>query len=116
MSTQQQKPTIVKKYANRRLYDTGRSSYITMNDLYEMVQENYEFVVIDTKSGKDLTKKILMQIITEKEITPDNVLSSSFLKSIITMYAKPTQPELKAHLQQSLEAFIEQQNNLNDIS
>ncbi len=61
------KPTVIKKYANRRLYDTGRSSYVTLDDLCIMVKEGREFVVYDAKSGEDLTRSVLTQIIVEQE-------------------------------------------------
>ena len=64
--------TIVKKYANRRLYDTGRSSYVTLEDLAEMVREGIDFKVVDAKSDKDLTQSVLTQIIVEQEAREDS--------------------------------------------
>ena len=110
----QDKPTIVKKYANRRLYDTGRSSYVTLEDLYDMVKEGHDFVVIDAKSGEDLTKPVLTQIIVEKESKGENVLPLNFLKQIIGFYGNAMQPLLPNYLEQSLENFVQHQEDLRE--
>ena len=81
--TKTDKPTVVKKYANRRLYDTGRSSYVTLEDLCDMVKEGYDFVVVDAKSGEDITRQVLTQIIMEQESKGENLLPINFLKDII---------------------------------
>ena len=73
-------PTVIKKYANRRLYDTGRSSYVTLEDLCEMVKEGHDFVVYDAKSGEDLTRQVLTQIIVDQESSGgQNLLPVGFL-------------------------------------
>ena len=110
----QDKPTIVKKYANRRLYDTGRSSYVTLEDLYDMVKEGHEFVVIDAKTGDDLTKPVLTQIIVEKESSGENVLPLNFLKQIIGFYGDAMQPLLPNYLEQSLANFVKNQEELRE--
>ncbi|MGE4313058.1 MAG: polyhydroxyalkanoate synthesis repressor PhaR [Pseudobdellovibrionaceae bacterium] len=110
----QDKPTVVKKYANRRLYDTGRSSYVTLEDLYEMIKEGHDFVVLDAKSGDDLTKQVLTQIIVEKESKGEQVLPVNFLKQIIGFYGDSMQPLLPNYLEQSLENFVKNQEALRE--
>jgi polyhydroxyalkanoate synthesis repressor PhaR len=81
------KPTVIKKYANRRLYDTGRSSYVTLDDLCEMVKEGYDFVVYDAKTGEDLTRSVMTQIIAEQEGKEgQNLLPTNFMKQLIGFY------------------------------
>ncbi|MBP9050955.1 MAG: polyhydroxyalkanoate synthesis repressor PhaR, partial [Alphaproteobacteria bacterium] len=82
------KPTVIKKYANRRLYDTGRSSYVTLDDLCQMIKEGYDFVVYDAKSGEDLTRGVLTQIIVEQEAKSgnNNLLPTNFLRQLIGFY------------------------------
>lgn len=108
-------PTIVKKYANRRLYDTGRSSYVTLEDLYEMVKEGYDFVVQDAKTGEDLTKAVLTQIIVEKETNGGNdMLPVNFLKQLIGFYGDNMQGILPNYLEQSMNNFRENQQQLQE--
>ena len=110
----QDAPTVVKKYANRRLYDTGSSRYVTLEDLYEMVQEGYDFIVVDAKSGEDLTKQVLTQIIVEKESKGENVLPLNFLKQLIGFYGDTMQPLLPNYLEQSLQNFAANQEELRE--
>jgi polyhydroxyalkanoate synthesis repressor PhaR len=77
---------VIKKYANRRLYNTSTSSYVTLDDLRKMVQQDINFRVIDAKSGDDLTRAVLTQIIVEEESSGKNLLPISFLRQIISMY------------------------------
>lgn len=113
MSTQSKKkqdgPTVVKKYANRRLYDTGRSSYVTLDDLYEMVKEGHDFVVYDAKSGEDLTRSVLTQIIVDKESEGQNMLPVGFLKQLIGFYGDNIQTLVPEYLEQSLDSFTKKQ-------
>jgi len=85
-SDSQADDVIIKKYANRRLYNTATSSYVTLDDLRKMVQENIEFRVIDAKTNEDLTRSVLTQIIVEEESRGQNLLPISFLRQIIAMY------------------------------
>ena len=107
-------PTIVKKYANRRLYDTGRSSYVTLEDLYEMVKEGHDFVVQDAKTGEDLTKQVLTQIIVEKESNGNDMLPVNFLKQLIGFYGDKMQGVLPNYLEQSMENFHANQEKLRE--
>ena len=79
-------PIIIKKYANRRLYNTASSSYVTLDDLSQMVQQGAEFVVQDAKSKEDLTRAVLTQIIVEEEQKGQNLLPISFLRQLIALY------------------------------
>jgi polyhydroxyalkanoate synthesis repressor PhaR len=77
---------VIKKYANRRLYNTASSSYVTLDDLRKMVQQDVGFSVVDAKTGDDLTRAVLTQIIVEEESRGQNLLPVSFLRQIISMY------------------------------
>lgn len=106
-------PTVVKKYANRRLYDTGRSSYVTLDDLCEMVQEGHDFVVYDAKTGEDLTRSVLTQIIVEQETREgNNLLPTNFLRQLIGFYNDKFQGLVPDYLDQSLSALVEHQDKL----
>lgn len=107
---------IVKKYANRRLYDTGRSSYVTLDDLAEMIREGQEFVVQDAKTGKDLTQSVLTQIIVEKESKEDGekMLPESFLKQIIQFYGDSMQSFVPNYLEATMQQFIQQQEQFRE--
>jgi polyhydroxyalkanoate synthesis repressor PhaR len=108
-------PTIVKKYANRRLYDTGRSSYVTLDDLCEMVKENHDFVVVDAKTGDDLTRSVLTQIIVEQEAKEENsMLPVSFLRQLISFYGDNLQPVIPDYLEHTLGAFTKNQEQFRD--
>lgn len=102
-------PTIVKKYANRRLYDTGRSSYVTLEDLAELVREGHDFVVQDAKSGEDLTHQVLAQIIVDKESTGPTMLPVPFLRQLISYYGDSLQHLVPDYLQTSFEQFVNNQ-------
>lgn len=104
------KPTIVKKYANRRLYDTGRSSYVTLEDLCEMVQEGHDFIVVDAKTGEDLTRSVLTQIIVEQESQEgNNLLPTNFLRQLISFYDGKMQGLVPEYLEQSIKALTDHQ-------
>lgn len=106
--------TIIKKYANRRLYDTGRSSYVTLDDLCEMVQEGYNFVVIDAKSGDDITRSVLTQIIADQESGDETLLPTDFLRNLIGFYGDNMQTMVPSYLQQSMEMFKQNQESMRE--
>ena len=110
--TGKDEPTVIKKYANRRLYDTGRSSYVTLDDLREMVQEGHDFVVVDAKSGEDLTRGVLTQIIADQESTDETLLPTNFLKTLIGFYGDNAQPFLPSYLEQTMSVFAQNQENM----
>ena len=104
-------PTIIKKYANRRLYDTGSSSYITLDNLAGMVRDEVDFKVVDAKTGDDITHAILTQIILDEESTNgDPMLPVSFLRDLISMYGNSMQSVMPAYLEASMAQFREHQS------
>lgn len=107
-------PIVVKKYANRRLYDTGRSAYVTLDDLDEMVRDGYDFVVVDAKTGEDLTRSVLTQIVAEKETQGENLLPTSFLRRLISLYGENMHNVVPAYLEHSLEFMLQNQKELLD--
>ncbi len=105
----QNKPVIVKKYANRRLYDTLTSRYVTLEDLCQMVKDGIDFVVQDAKSGEDLTRSVLTQIIFEQESKGYNLLPIPFLRQIIAFYGDNISALLPPYLEKSMENFTKNQ-------
>ncbi|NLG59357.1 MAG: polyhydroxyalkanoate synthesis repressor PhaR [Gammaproteobacteria bacterium] len=102
---------VIKKYPNRRLYDTEISSYITIEDVRQLVVDGEEFEVVDAKTGADLTRQVLLQIISEheqQEGTP--ILSTELLSQIIRFYGDSLQGFMGTYLDQSMQAFLEQQH------
>jgi len=112
--TGKDEPTIIKKYANRRLYDTGRSSYVTLDDLCEMVQEERNFVVIEAKTGKDITRSVLTQIIADQESSDETLLPTNFLRTLIGFYGNNMQSMLPSYLEQTMNLFAQNQENLQE--
>ena len=105
---------IIQKYANRRLYNKATSSYITLDDLAAMVRQDVDFVVYDAKSGEDITRKVLTQIIFEEEGRGQNLLPIQFLRQLIGFYGDRMQAFLPSFLELSLESFIKQQERMRD--
>jgi polyhydroxyalkanoate synthesis repressor PhaR len=107
-------PRIIKKYPNRRLYDTVQSKYITLSDIRSLVLERIEFVVIDKKTQEDITRSILLQVIAEQEHGADPVMSRDFLAQVIRSYGGTLQGVLSSYLEQSMKLFNSQQRELRD--
>jgi polyhydroxyalkanoate synthesis repressor PhaR len=106
---------VIKKYANRRLYNTGTSTYVTLEDLAKMVKKGEEFRVQDAKTGEDITHSVLTQIIFEQESKAGNtLLPISFLRQLITFYGDQMQMVLPSFLEQSMQAFTEQQTQMRE--
>jgi polyhydroxyalkanoate synthesis repressor PhaR len=105
-------PVIVKKYANRRLYNTESSSYITLDNLAEMVRENRDFVVFDAKSGEDITRSVLTQIIVEEEGKGKAMLPTNFLRQLIGFYGDNMQSVVPRYLEQAMSSFAKQQETM----
>src|SRR6202008_3181494 len=103
---------IIQKYANRRLYNKATSSYITLDDLAAMVRRGVDFVVYDAKSGEDITRKVLTQIIFEEEGRGQNLLPIQFLRQLIGFYGDRMQAFLPSYLELSLDSFIRQQERM----
>ena len=106
---------IIKKYANRRLYDTETSAYITLEDLCERVKEGRDFVVQDAKSGADLTNQVLTQIILEQEIKGFNLLPTHFLRSVIRFYDDKMAGVLQPYLDASMSSFMNNQERMRGL-
>jgi polyhydroxyalkanoate synthesis repressor PhaR len=104
----------IKKYANRRLYDTESSSYITLDRLAEMVREGREFEVVDAKSGEDITRQVLTQIIVDEEARGATMLPLSFLKQLIGLYGNSMQNFVPSYLEAAMDAFQRNQSAVRD--
>jgi polyhydroxyalkanoate synthesis repressor PhaR len=100
---------IIKKYPNRRLYDTEISSYITIEDVRQLIVDGEEFEVRDAKSGEDLTRSVLLQIIAEHESDGEPVLSTQLLSQIIRFYGDSMQGFMGNYLERSMQIFMDQQ-------
>ncbi len=100
---------IIKKYPNRRLYDTEISSYITIEDVRQLIVDGEEFEVRDAKSGEDLTRSVLLQIIAEHESEGEPVLSTQLLSQIIRFYGDSLQGFMGNYLERSMQVFLDQQ-------
>ena len=103
---------LIKKYPNRRLYDTATSSYITLADVKTLVLEQVPFKVVDAKSSEDLTRSILLQIILEEETAGAPMFSSDMLSQIIRFYGNAMQGMMGSYLEQSANSFVEMQQQL----
>ena len=102
-------PVVIKKYANRRLYNTSTSSYVTLDDLCQMVKGGREFLVYDAKTGDDITRAVLTQIIVEEEQKGQNLLPISFLRQLIGLYGDNMQWLVPRYLEQAMAAFAQNQ-------
>ena len=107
-----QKKIVIKKYANRRLYNTAKSSYVTLDDLSKMVRDGEDFAVFDAKSGEDITRSVLTQIIVEEESKEQNMLPTKFLRELIRLYGDPLQGIVPGYLDASMEAFNRNQDQM----
>lgn len=105
---------VIKKYANRRLYNTSTSTYVTLEDLAKMVRDNIDFVVFDAKTNEELTRQILTQIIFEEESRGQALLPVQFLRQLIGFYGGQMEGVLPSYLEMSLENFSRQQEQFRD--
>lgn len=103
---------VIKKYANRRLYNTATSTYVTLDDLSDMVKKGTDFVVYDAKSGEDITRSVLTQIIFEEEGKGQNLLPIKFLRQLIHFYGDSMQAFVPGYLEMSLESLTKEQDKL----
>ena len=103
------KTRVIKKYPNRRLYDTDISSYITIEDVRQLIVDGEEFEVRDAKSGEDLTRQVLLQIIAEHEQNGQPMLSTKMLSQIIRLYGDSLQGFMGSYLDRSMQVFMDQQ-------
>ncbi len=107
-------PTIIKKYANRRLYNTGTSTYVTLEDLAQMVKGEEDFVVFDAKSGEEITRSVLTQIIFEQENKGQNLLPITFLRQLIRFYGDSMQNVVPSYLDFSMSSLTKDQDRLRE--
>jgi len=105
-------PITIKKYANRRLYNTGTSTYVTLEDLADMVKNGEDFTVVDAKSGDDITRSVLTQIIFEQENKGQNLLPITFLRQLIRFYGDSIQNLIPTYLDFSLDSLVREQDKL----
>lgn len=106
---------ILRKYSNRRLYDTSRSCYVTLEDVKELVLSGEAFQVQDSKTGQDLTRNILLQIIAEQEAEGHGtLLTNQVLQQLIRFYGDPMQGMMSQYLEQSISAFLDHQDRMRD--
>src|SRR5271170_549866 len=108
------KPVVVKKYANRRLYNTATSSYVTLDDLAKLIKEGGDFVAHDAKTGEDITRSVLTQIIVEQEQKGQNLLPVSFLRQLISFYGDSVQFLVPGYLEQAMLSFARNQDQMRD--
>lgn len=107
-------PIIIKKYANRRLYNTQTSNYITLDFLAEMTRSDIDFVVVDAKSGDDITHNVLTQIIVDEESSGQNMLPVNFLRQLISMYGNSMQSLMPSYLEASMDNFRKNQKQFQE--
>ena len=109
-------PIVIKKYANRRLYNTETSSYITLDHLATMTREGRDFQVFDARTGEDITRSVLTQIVMEEESTGQTMLPVPFLRQIIAMYGDSMQAMVPHYLEASMAAFAENQDKFRNAA
>lgn len=107
-------PVTIKKYANRRLYNTATSSYVTLDHLAQMVKDGTDFVVFDAKTGEDITRQVLTHIIVEEEAKGTNLLPISFLRHLISFYGDSLQAVVPNYLEQTMQTFARNQENMRE--
>src|SRR5450631_4060788 len=105
-------PRVIKKYPNRRLYDTVESRYITLADVRRLVVERIEFVVVDKKNNADISRSILLQVIAEQEHLAEPILSQELMVSVIRSYGTAIQGQVSPHLENSLKQLLNQQQQM----
>ena len=108
------KPRTIRKYANRRLYDTEESRHINKEDVRKLIASGTDVCIIDEGSGDDITRSVLLQLVAEQELGGKPVLSDQMLTQIIRFYDHPMQGMLGSYLQQSFETFLQQQSSLQE--
>jgi polyhydroxyalkanoate synthesis repressor PhaR len=113
-ATSDETPITIKKYANRRLYNTSTSSYVTLDHLAEMIKEGVDFVVYDAKSGDDITRSVLTHIIVEQESKGQNLLPTSFLRHVISFYGDSLEAVVPKYLEHTMHSFADNQDQMRD--
>lgn len=114
MTDSEKEPIVIKKYANRRLYNTATSSYVTLDHLSQMVKSGNDFVVYDAKSNDDITRSVLTQIIFEEEAKGQNLLPIKFLRQLIRYYGDSLQVVVPDYLDMSMQSFTDNQEQMRE--
>jgi polyhydroxyalkanoate synthesis repressor PhaR len=114
MSEPKTESRVIKKYPNRRLYDTVESRYITLADIRRLVMDKVDFLVVDKKSQEDITRSILLQVIAEQEHAGEPLMSQDFLSQVIRSYGGAMQNVVGSYLEQSLKMLSTQQQQIRD--
>lgn len=112
----EKKPVLIKKYTNRRLYNTEISNYVTLDDVYLMVKKHEDFIVVDAKTGDDLTHIILTQIIAEQETKGFNMLPINFLRQVISFYDDGLRAVIPQYLEETMETFTRNQEQMREYT
>jgi polyhydroxyalkanoate synthesis repressor PhaR len=107
-------PIVIKKYANRRLYNTAKSSYVTLDYLAQMVRDGHDFVVNDAKTGEDITRAVLAQIIFDEESKGQTMMPANFLRQLIRLYGDTLQGFVPGYLEASMETFSRNQEKMRE--
>lgn len=108
------KPRVIKRYPNRRLYDTVESRYVTLADVRRLVLERVDFTVVEQRTGADITRAMLLQVIAEQEHDGEPIMSADFLAQVIRAYGGSMQGFVGSYLEQSLKLFMAQQQQIRD--
>lgn len=107
-------PIVIKKYANRRLYNTDTSSYVTLDDLCSMIKQGEEIIVFDAKNGDDITRSVLTQIIVEQESKGQSLLPTGFLRQLIGLYGNNMQGLVPRYLEYAMQSFAKNQTQMQE--
>ena len=110
--TDKEKPIFIKKYANRRLYNTATASFVTLDDLHDMVKSGQKFTVTDAQTSADITCSVLAQIIADEENRGHNMLPPNYLRQVLKLYNEGIGPQLSTYLEQSLDSFTANQQQM----
>lgn len=109
-------PILIKRYSNRRLYDTSKGAYITLTDVAETLREGHDIKVVDAKTGGPMTKTVMLQVLLAEEQTKDQtrLLTNDFLKDLVRLYKSPSESMVPLYLEQSIKNFIQSNDKLRD--
>lgn len=107
-------PILIKRYSNRRLYDTSKGAYITLTDVAETLREGHDIKVVDAKTGGPMTKTVMLQVLLAEEQTKDQtrLLTNDFLKDLVRLYKSPSESMVPLYLEQSIKHFIQSNDKL----
>lgn len=109
-------PILIKRYSNRRLYDTSKGAYITLADIAETLREGHDVNIVDAKTGGQMTKTVMMQVLLSEESTKDQtrLLNNAFLKNLVRLYKSPSESLVALYLEQSIKNFIQSNEKIRD--